>query len=57
MGRIKINKHKCKECGLIYRNENTAKKCQEWCKEYKSCNLEITKYAINKKVVVDKNEY
>lgn len=49
MGRIKINGHECKECGLIYKNQSTAKKCQEWCKKYKSCNLEITEYAINKR--------
>lgn len=48
---IKIKRHKCNECGLIYNDKNIAKKCQEWCNEHKSCNLEITKYAINKKEV------
>ncbi len=51
MKRIKIEGYECNECGLIYNNMDTAKKCQEWCKEHKSCNLEITKYAINKEEV------
>ena len=51
MRRIKIEGYKCNKCGLIYNDRNTAKKCQEWCKEHKSCNLKITKYAINKKEV------
>ncbi len=48
MKEVKIGKYKCKECGLVYEDENIAKKCQAWCKRYKSCNLEITKSAINK---------
>jgi len=37
----------CKECGMKYHDEATAKKCEEWCKKNKSCNLEIIKYAIH----------
>ncbi len=37
----------CKECGMKYHDEETAKKCEEWCKKNKSCNLEITQYAIH----------
>lgn len=37
----------CPECGLSYDNPELAKKCAKWCKENKSCNLEITKYSIN----------
>lgn len=37
--------YRCPECGLHYRDEQTAEKCRQWCKEYKSCNLEITQYA------------
>ena len=48
MKEVKIDRYKCKECKLIYKDKNTAKKCEDWCREYKSCNLEITKYAINK---------
>lgn len=27
--------------------EQLAKECQAWCSKHKSCNLEITKYAVN----------
>ena len=37
---------KCKECKMYYKDKILAKKCEEWCKNHKSCNLEITKYAL-----------
>jgi predicted ATP-dependent serine protease len=37
----------CEECGLQYRDEELAEKCEEWCRKYKSCNLEITRHAVN----------
>ncbi len=43
-----MKRYKCIECGLIYDDKNIAKKCEEWCREYKSCNLQITKYDLNK---------
>ncbi len=36
--------YSCKECGLRYRDKTWAYKCEEWCKEHKSCNLEITSH-------------
>ncbi|MEK6845892.1 MAG: hypothetical protein AABY26_03980 [Nanoarchaeota archaeon] len=48
MKELKGDTYKCKECGLVYREKSTAGKCQAWCKKYKSCNLKITKDAINK---------
>lgn len=36
----------CPECGLSYKDSEWAKKCAAWCREHKSCNLEITKYAL-----------
>lgn len=36
----------CEECGFFYREKELAEKCQTWCKERHSCNLEITKHAI-----------
>ncbi len=36
----------CPECGLYYYDEEIAKKCEAWCNKYKSCNLEITKLAV-----------
>lgn len=38
--------YRCNECGLHYRSETIAIKCEKWCKENKSCNLEIIKYSI-----------
>lgn len=38
--------YRCSECGLGYTDKQTATKCQAWCKEHKSCNLDIIKYAI-----------
>jgi hypothetical protein len=31
----------------IYEREELANKCEEWCKEHKSCNLEIVKESVN----------
>ena len=42
-----IRKYQCKKCGLFYKNESLAKQCEDYCKSHKSCNIEITKYAIN----------
>ena len=39
------------ECGFHYENKKQAEKCQVWCKENHSCDIEITASAIeNKKV-------
>lgn len=38
--------YQCPECGLHYKNELVAAACEAWCKKHKSCNLEITHYAI-----------
>ena len=37
------NLYQCNECGLHYKNKDTADKCEAWCKEHKTCNVEITK--------------
>lgn len=36
----------CEECKFKYKDKKLAKKCELWCKKYKSCNIEITKHAI-----------
>ena len=38
--------YQCEECGLKYSNKETAGKCQTWCSENKSCNLDVIKYAV-----------
>lgn len=31
----------CKECGFVYEEKLWVEKCEAWCKEHHSCNLEI----------------
>lgn len=38
--------HQCEECGFQYADKEWAEKCEAWCKEHQSCNLEITAHAI-----------
>lgn len=38
--------HQCLECGLHYASQDTARECEAWCKEHKSCSLEITKQSV-----------
>jgi len=43
--------YQCEECGFRYEEQLWAEKCEAWCKEHKSCNVEITSSAIeNKKI-------
>ena len=44
------NLHECKECGLHYKNKDTAEKCEAWCKKNHTCNVEITKEAEENKL-------
>ena len=37
----------CEECNFAYKDKETAAKCENWCREHHSCNMEITKYAVN----------
>lgn len=41
--------HKCPECGLHYVDKVQAEKCEAWCKEHHSCNLDITSHAVENK--------
>jgi len=36
---------RCEECGFEYKEKELAEKCEAWCKEHQSCNIEITKHA------------
>ena len=36
----------CEECDFIYVDKEIAAKCEAWCREHHSCNIEITKYAV-----------
>ena len=37
---------RCGECGFYYADKEWAEKCEAWCKENRSCNLEITSHAV-----------
>jgi hypothetical protein len=36
----------CIECGLHYRVRETAEKCEAWCRETRSCNVEIAQQSV-----------
>jgi predicted ATP-dependent serine protease len=36
----------CEACGFAYEQQEWAQKCQKWCEEHHSCNLDITKHAV-----------
>jgi len=38
--------YQCEECSLKYESKEIAEKCQAWCSEHKSCNLDIIKSAV-----------
>lgn len=42
----KANSYQCEECGLHYASRETAERCEAWCREHKSCNLEIIREAL-----------
>jgi len=43
----------CEECQMAYVDKKKACGCEEWCKKYKSCNLEIIKYSLKTKWKID----
>lgn len=38
----------CLKCGLSYQKVEWANKCEQWCRKNHTCNVEITKHAVNK---------
>ncbi len=48
---------KCKERGSHYENRVTTTKCEAWCKEYKSSNLEITKLSVERSKLSSKSRF
>ena len=38
--------HQCEICKFYYKERKLAEKCQNWCKEHNSCNIEITRHAV-----------
>jgi hypothetical protein len=39
-----VQLYKCPECRLNYKEKEWMNKCEAWCKEHHSCNLEITRF-------------
>jgi len=37
---------KCMECGFLYKEKPWAEKCEDYCKRYHACSVEITKHAV-----------
>lgn len=38
--------YQCENCKFKYPTKELAERCEQWCGEHQSCNLEIIKYAI-----------
>jgi len=38
--------YQCPICKMYYPTKELAKKCEDWCKNNNSCNIEIIKYAV-----------
>ena len=36
----------CEECGMSYKGKEWAEKCQAWCSQNHTCNLEIIQHAV-----------
>lgn len=45
-GSTPLTTYRCAECGFHYRDKATAEKCGRWCRAHRSCNIEITKEAV-----------
>ena len=43
--------YQCPECGLHYQEKHKAEAGEAWCKEHHSCNIEITKHAVESDLV------
>ncbi len=37
--------YQCEECSLKYEEKEWAEKCENWCKENNSCNLDIIQHS------------
>ena len=38
--------YQCEICKFYYKEKKWAEKCEDFCKKYKSCSLEITKHSV-----------
>ena len=42
--------YQCSICKLHYQDQKDANSCYQWCKDHNSCNLKLTKKAVERKV-------
>lgn len=49
--------YECPECHLSYKEKEWMNKCEVWCKEYHSCNLEIIAHAIENEKKKDDTKF
>lgn len=42
-----VTYYRCGACGLLYVDKETAERCEAWCTEHKSCNLDIIQHAVS----------
>jgi len=45
--------YKCQECGMKYTDKAWAEKCEAWCKEHHTCNIEIIQHAVESEVITE----
>ena len=38
--------YQCDECKMLYTTYKWAEKCEKWCREHGTCNVEIMKHAV-----------
>ena len=48
--------YQCEECGFRYEERGWAEKCEAWCREHHTCNIEITAHAIQESEGLSKNQ-
>jgi hypothetical protein len=39
---------RCEACNLVYRDEKTAKSCEDFCRKNHACNMDIIKLALKR---------
>lgn len=45
---MRMKYFQCKICKIYYKEKSLADKCEEWCKNHNSCNIEILKYSVQR---------
>jgi len=43
-----VDHHYCEDCELVYESRDWAERCEAWCRENDTCNIEITRHSIKK---------